>query len=964
MSTRGRGTVRSVCRIAAVVSALMCAVPAQALQQDDASIVGQVTDDSGGVLPGVTVTATSPSLQVQQLVEVTDARGEYRLSPLRIGIYKVTYTLPGFQSIIREEIRASAGFATRLDVKMGVGALLETITVSGAAPVVDVTSTSTATSFTRETLELTPTSRNGITGLLAQAPGVRGILDVGGNSLNAIPTFVTFGQVAEPWISLEGVSTTALLPSGGNGNYWDYLTVDEARIQTVGATAEGLTRGVQMSAIVKAGGNAFHGGGGFSIAGKSLQSNNIDDDLRALGITSGNSVDKRSDVNAELGGRIIRDKLWFYGSARRREEVAPVLANAQPKPDGSAPNDEQSGYFHTEKLSYQANAANRFTGFYQFYQKDQQSGVTEFVPWEARTNFITDAHTGKIEWQGVFGGKVFSLQYGNWGYSVVYPNNAPGKVRTQDQVTMFVTGPMASAGQRPYNTRHEPKGSFGWYIRDGFAGSHDLRGGFVTMLNAGARPYPQNEDSQPYNYTLIFQDGAAFQLQAYNYPTEPRQETHYFSTYLQDKWTIGRRLAVDGGLRYAHDNGFVPASCRDVAAGPGALAFPAGCADKVQFNVWSSVAPRLHAAIDLTGDGHTVVKGGWARFDHMRQIEPELTLGDSRAAATATYRWRDLNNNRQYDVGEINLDPNLGDYVSQTGVGGVPNPNERQPKSDQFSASFERELRTNLSARVTALYSSNRDNYRQSNILRPYSSYNIPITRPDPGPDGTAGNADDPGTSITYYEYPQAIAGQAFQLVTWETDPNADQTYKSIEIATAKRFSGGLQFSASFTATKKHVPFVNGLTPSDGNSAVRAGELTPNAEIFQDDNTWEQTGKASATYQLPWFGLLTSANFEHRGGAPWARQVRFTGGRTIPQIVLNVEPIGTRRMDDINLLDVRVQKTISLSTARKLVLRLNVFNALNTNAVTGLTMRAGTAFERPTGIIPPRIAELNASFSF
>ena len=126
-----------------------------------------------------------------------------------------------------------------------------------------------------------------------------------------------------------------------------------------------------------------------------------------------------------------------------------MLATAQPKPDGSAPNDEQSGYFHTEKVSYQMNPANRFVGFYQFYNKNQQSGLTQFTPWEARTNFITDSHTGKLEWQYVKGNAVVSLQYGNWGYSVVYPNNAPGKVRTTDQVTLFVTGPMATAGQRP-----------------------------------------------------------------------------------------------------------------------------------------------------------------------------------------------------------------------------------------------------------------------------------------------------------------------------------------------------------------------------------------------------------------------------------------------------------------------------------------------------------------------------------
>jgi hypothetical protein len=950
-------------RASCVVVLLTSLTSSVSARQEDASVLGRVTDESGGVLPGVTVMATSPALQVAQVVAVTDDQGEYRLANLRIGLYEITYTLAGFQTVTRRDIRASVGFAARLDVGMTVGAIAESIVVTGGAAVVDATTGSTATSFTRETLELIPTSRNGITGLLAQAPGVRGILDVGGNSLNAIPTFSTFGQVGEPWIALEGVSTTALLPSGGNGNYWDYLSIDEARVQTLGAGAEGFTRGLQMNALVKSGGNQFHGGGGVSLAGKRLQSGNIDDELRALGITSGNSVNNRTDWNAELGGRIIRDRLWFYTSGRRRDETSPVLANALRKPDGSAPDDEQFGYFHTEKLSYQAGADQRVVGFYQYYRKNQQSGVTEFVPWEARTNFITSQGTGKVEWQSVFGNAVMSLQYGHWGYSVVYPNNAPGKVRTQDQVSLFVTGPMGNAGQRPYNTRHEPKATLSWFLPDSLKGDHEVKTGVVTMFNAGARPYPQNEDSQPFNYVLLFQSGAPFQLQAYNRPTEPRQESRYLSTYVQDKWALNQRVTLDAGVRYTHDDGFVPAACHGATPGPGRLAFPQQCFDKVQFNVWNSVAPRIHAAFDLTGNGRTVLKTGWARFDHMRQIEPELTLGDGNADATATYRWRDLNSNRQYDEGEINLDPNGPDYVSQTGAGGVPSHEERQPKSDQVSLSVERELRANMAARATVLYSTNRDNYRQANLLRPYSAYNIPVTRPDPGPDGVAGNTDDPGKTITYFEYPSAIAGQRFQRVTWLTDPNADQDFRSFEVATFRRFSGGWQYSASLTATRKHVPFVNGLVPSEGNSAVRGGEFTPNAEIFQTDNTWERTGKASATYQIPWGGLLVSANFEHRQGAPWARQVRFTGGVTIPAIVLNVEPIGSQRMDDINLLDLRVQKSIALA-AQRVVVRINVFNALNTNAVTGLTQRAGASYRRPTGIIPPRIVELSASYSF
>ena len=261
-------------------SSRRCSHPPARAQQETASIIGTITDDSGGVLPGVTVTATSPALQVPELVGVSNEQGQFRFSPLPIGVYEVTFSVSGFQTVKRQDIRVSVGFATRLDIGMKVGALAETITVSGGTPVVDVTSGSTATSFNRETLELIPTSRNGITGLLAQAPGVRGLLDVGGNSLNGIPAFNTFGQIGEPWLSLEGVSTTALLPSGGNGNYWDYLSIDEARAQTLGANAESFSRGVQLNAMVKSGGNDFHGGGGVSIAGEKLQSNNIDDDCR------------------------------------------------------------------------------------------------------------------------------------------------------------------------------------------------------------------------------------------------------------------------------------------------------------------------------------------------------------------------------------------------------------------------------------------------------------------------------------------------------------------------------------------------------------------------------------------------------------------------------------------------------------------------------------------------------------
>ena len=147
--------------IFAIVSVAAAVNVAIAGQVQEASIIGQVADESGAVLPGVTVTATSPALQVPQVTDVTNERGEYRLTPLPIGIYSVQYELTGFGTVRRPDVRLTAGFTARVDVALKVGALAETVTVSGAAPVVDVASTAARTELTRDSW--TPFPQGGTT---------------------------------------------------------------------------------------------------------------------------------------------------------------------------------------------------------------------------------------------------------------------------------------------------------------------------------------------------------------------------------------------------------------------------------------------------------------------------------------------------------------------------------------------------------------------------------------------------------------------------------------------------------------------------------------------------------------------------------------------------------------------------------------------------------------------------------
>jgi Carboxypeptidase regulatory-like domain len=945
-----------------------------AAAQTAAGIIGQVKDESGAVLPGVAVSATSPALQVPSVTAVSDATGEYRLTPLPIGTYVVEYTLSGFQTVKHDGIRLTVGFTARLDVQLKVGSLQESITVSGASPVVDTTSTTATTQFTRETIELIPTSRNGIVSLLAQAPGVRTLRDVGGSSLNQVPTYRVFGQAGEAYSTLEGVQTSSLQASSGQANYWDYTAIEEAAVRTIGNSAEVPSRGVNLNAIVKSGGNDFHSSISYNKTPVGTQADNIDDKLRAQGIGTGNAIADRHSMSADLGGRIIRDKLWFYTAWRRQiDDQAPLNTFM---PDGVTPAvAHELAWFNTNKVSWQMSPSNKIIGFYAFNHKYDTSNLSQYIPWDSRGGLMTPSKTEKIEWQKLYGSKlVTSFQYGFWTYDSHYWSFADRSFEpTFDQVTLMNHGPQTTIGQRPHNPRHHFKGSATSFNPDLFYGSHEFKVGFDYVDNWFGRQYPSLDpdttlegafSSWVYNYRLIFQSGNPFQIEIWNNPALAKVVTHYGDVFLTDQWTMARRLTLNLGLRYAHDNGFVPEFCREAAAPPGQLAFPAGCRERQQFNVWDSVAPRMHAVYDITGDGKTLIKGGWGRFDHERQQVPELDAADAMVRTTVTYRWSDTNGNKKYDVGEVNLDPQGAGFVTQSGGSNTyPNASEVQPKSDEFSISFERELMANFSARLSGIYSKYHNTYRIVNELRPYSAYNIPVTRPDPGPDGTVGTADDPGRTFTYYEYSTDLQPRSFEHFSRINDAKADQTYKSIDLAVFKRLSKNWQLMASYSGTMRDVPISTGPSGAEFDGNVESGALNPNAEINTHEHGWESSTKVSGVYRFPW-DIMASGQWELRSGYFWGRQVRFTGGRTITSITLNVEPFETNQLPSSSQLDVRAEKSFNLGKGQKLALRANAFNLLNANTTLAITRLSGPNFMKPTTIMEPRIMEFSFTYSF
>jgi hypothetical protein len=206
-------------------------------------------------------------------------------------------------------------------------------------------------------------------------------------------------------------------------------------------------------------------------------------------------------------------------------------------------------------------------------------------------------------------------------------------------------------------------------------------------------------------------------------------------------------------------------------------------------------------------------------------------------------------------------------------------------------------------------------------------------------------------------------------LFTLANDLSASPRFTSFEVAASKRLSRGWQMNASYSATKRDIPFINGLDPTEQGSSIQLADFDPNSQFNGADNTWEWTTKVAGSYQFP-YRVLIAANVENRSGEPWARQVQFRGGVTIPTQVLRVEEIGARRLPNRTLVNLRAQKAFPLGGARRLELRANIFNLMNSNTVMQVVKRAGPSFLTPTpdttfpAIMEPRIMELNVAFSF
>ena len=961
---------------------LLMAKPSAAQFVSTSSIDGTATDQSGATLPGVTVTLSSPSLQVPQLLETTNSEGHYRFTQLPAGPYRVRFELAGFQAVVREDLQLGVGFAAKMDMVLKIGAVEETITVSGASPIVDVTTTSGAQTLSPDMVnKLIPGSR--MYGDMARMiPGLvsTSAPNIGRLGLGSSGTFNAYGDTGV-MVLIDGFEIRS-------NTYPDFGSAQEIDVRSFGNSADIAEAGSVWNLVSKSGGNQFHGRYAEQYISDRFQSNNLDDKLRSQGLSFVDSVIHFSDFNSDLGGKVVPDKLWFYGNWRDRRNKRSVAGLAlSPGADGTYGTLDDTPHLPvvwtmnwTGKLSYQPTPKYQLIAFvardYSTNDGGAQSSkaAQRFIPYESATYQLYPVLNFRGEFRATLRDNLLlNVQMGRMGYTVTYldtPKDHSNNTITArwDRETGYFTGGSVGPGGnyaeaiRP-RTNTVNQANLTFLPKEFLGGGHEFKVGYRVWLQEGHTDVPSHPAG---NYQLTYDKVGALshqpvEITTFNFPVFPSNRENSISGYVNDHWQLNRRLTLNLGVRFDYDHSFLPEQTKEQGQFGNAGTFA-----RFEGNTWKDWAPRTGAAWDITGDGKTVVKGTYGIYNGGMSDTFAQTFNQN-AVAQTVYRWRDLNGNNNYDPGEVNLDLNGGDFLSTTAAANnVFNPDLQRPLQHEVTAVFDRELMANMAGRVAYVYKRNVGAISTVNIKRPYGSYDIVLNRRDPGPDGTLGNADD-GGSVKIYDYNAAYRGAAFVANEQLNRPSdRSDTFHTTEFTLNKRSAGRWGASTSFTVTKNH----RYLASTASSSSSTALPLSPNDDYFPIDETWTWGYKVSGSYRMP-LDFSLSGVFDVQPGLKGQRTYVFRsadpdGGTPLRQlntVTLRLEPFGAQTGPARPAANLRLSKFMKLRHG-SLQLSIDALNAFNTNAFWDMNFVSGPTFGYGTAFTSPRALQFGAAYDF
>jgi hypothetical protein len=974
--------MKVILRFFVVLIAMAFAATATA-QVQTGSILVKAVDQQGAVVPGVTITISSPVLVGGSMTAVSDAAGAYRFPSLVPGTYQVKLELSGFQTLVREGIVVLVGQTTPIEQSMRVATLAETVTVTGQSPTVDTTSANVNVNLSEQLIQGTPGGRD-IWGLLeAKVPGlVMSRPDVGGTSGGLQGVFSARGTASAQNTSfLNGVNVGDPAAIGAAGFYYDFDAFDDIQVSTGSHDITVPTSGVFLNMITKTGGDKWSGGSTVTWTGQQLQGrNDTDPTLQKYGFRpSGNTSDFVSDVNVTGGGPLVQNKLRFFGSFRdwRVHQNVPVQ-NSQSVLDQT---NITSGLGN---FTWQANQNNRITGFYsrQRYSKPNRllnNASITVIDSTSDEEDMFDLAQGL--WNSVIGKNFFIDARGGLN-KILFPTyqNGGSQQSITDTATGIVYGNFPTDVIRNRD-RYQANATGQYYVDQALGGRHEFKFG-IDYSHAVTKNQTRRVDDVTTTYDGTNGGFRPLNVNLFATPQNDATALNVAALFVQDSFSM-KRLTVIAGVRYERLEGYLPSqdspASRFATANVGGFAAQPRSYDEIRNIVlWNTAGPRVSAVVDLSGDGRTAAKLAAGRYYYVLSTGGGGVSNVNRNANyQETYTWNDLNGDRRFQIGEQTGTPVVTAVVVNGQILTSIDPNFSRPYTDEYSFGVDRELMPNV--KLSAVYTYRREKNTQA-MLNPAPDVYAPAPNiaVDPGIDGVIGTSDD-GT----YQFFQRISAANPSLIT--NDPTVVQSYKGLEVTVTKRLSDRWQMLAGYTYSKNRIDDIsvdvspNFLLNANGNitaDAVVAGSSRCSgcgAANADRPNQFKLTGM----YILPFQDVIVSGNFRTQQGPPVTRQISRALAIGANQTI-NLEPLGNTRIDTLTTIDFRVGKLFKFNN-RSLEASVDFDNLTNANTTWGVrTLTPATTFVDPTTgsratlqqflspsqILGPRTVVLRAAYKF
>lgn len=975
---------RSVCETG-IVLAVLALQPAAAWAQTG-SIAGVVKDATGAVLPGVTVEASSPALIERARTVTTDEKGQYKIVDLRPGVYTVTFTLTGFNTVKREGIELTTGFTAPVNADMRVGALEETVTVTGESPVVDTQRVTQQKVMTRDVIDAVPTGKNFqnigvlVPGVTLGAGGTGATpYDVGGSSgEQQVQMAIHGGNTADMQIQIDGMRFNNLCGSGSySGVSGNDALVEQISYETGAISAETGTGGIRVNMIPKEGGNQFKGSFFLNGTNNGLQSNNLTQSLKDQGLTAVNTTKRVWDVSGSLGGPILRNKLWFIVASRywgldkypADSFYDTSTSDFRYVPDQSRRGvDDSWNLSNAARVTWQATPKNKITGYLDLQDRLTghwfvgQGGIFGLTAPEASWIQKTPiGHLAQFKWTSTLtsrmlveaGWSIYDQEYTRWPQDGVSP--------TTFSIVDNSTGRRINAA--PYYSEHYST------LRTYIASLSYVTGSHAMKFGINMSEGPRHEVARVNNdMTLVYNGTSPVQAILTGSPRDARERLNAdLGVYLQDQWTIDQ-LTVNAGLRFDYLNAKL--ATQDFPAG---TYVPARHLDEQNdLPSWKDLGPRLGVAYDVFGNGKTAVKTSLSRYvasqtvGFASQFNPlggTVTGAGFAGAGSDTRVWTDPNHDNIVQASELGptSNPAFGiPFLTTTPSADVQKGWFKRAYNWEYSASVQHELvpRVSVGAGYFRRWFGN-FTHTDALLVGPSNYNGFCITAPvnDQLP-----NSGQPVCGL-FDVTPTARPNLSInRLVDFADSSLRSQTFNGFDVTVTARLQDKLLLGGGVSSGKTHT--VNCETFD-----------SPDVRFCDNSTPYLTQVKLLASYTLP-FDLQASGTFQSIPGPALQATWRITSavanagpqplGRNLAAGSLNVTLIEPNTLygDRLNQLDLRIARIFRFSNKYRVQVMADVYNALNVSPVLAYNTTYGPEWLHPTDVLQGRIVKFGGQFSF